>query len=313
MKVLLTGASSFTGHWFAEALHRAGHHVVAPLRGNLESGPDSRRAERVRRIKGEVETIPDCAFGSPRFLDVLSGQDFDVLCHHGAEVGDYRNPDFDIASAVAKNTLNLRAVLIRMSNRGLKGVVLTGSFFEHDEGAGSQPLIAFSPYGVSKGVTADVVRHRCHEIGIRYGKFVIPHPFGPLEQPRLGAYLAKTWKSGAVAQINTPAYVRDNIHISLLSASYARFVNETPYAPLLRKFNPSGYVGTQGAFIERVAHEVGHRWGIECRVQLMIQKDFPEPFTRINTEPATRYIEDWNEQQAWGEYAQWLRGDFATN
>jgi UDP-glucose 4-epimerase len=313
MRVLLTGLSSFTGYWFAEALLRAGHHVVAPLRAGLDSGSDKRRAERLRRLKGEAELIPDCAFGSPRFLDIIGGRDFDVLCHHASEVGDYRNPDFDIAGAVGRNTLNLRAVLNSMCKRGLQGVVLTGSFFEHNEGAGSQPLAAFSAYGVSKGLTADVVRYRCHEIGMRYGKFVIPHPFGPLEQPRLGAYLAKTWRSGGLAQIGTPAYVRDNIHVSLLAASYARFVNETACAPLQRKLNPSGYVETQGAFIERLAREVGHRLGMECRVQLMTQKDFPEPLVRINTEPAACYAEGWSERQAWEEYAQWFREVLAAD
>ena len=313
MKVLLTGASSFTGYWFAEALLRAGHHLVTPLRGGLESGSDKRRTERLRRLKGKAELIPDCAFGSPRFLDLIGGRDFDVLCHHASEVGDYRNPDFDVAGALGCNTLNLRAVLNSMCKRGLQGVVLTGSFFEHNEGAGSQPLAALSAYGVSKGLTADVVRHRCHEIDMRYGKFVIPHPFGPLEQPRLGAYLAKTWRSGGVAQIGTPAYVRDNIHVSLLAASYARFVNETASAPVQRKLNPSGYVETQGAFIERLAREVGARLGMECQVQLMTQTEFPEPLVRINTEPAAHCAQDWSEPQAWEEYAQWFREVLATD
>lgn len=63
-----------------------------------------------------------------------------------------------------------------MSARGLDGAVPAGSYFEFDDGAGSQPLVAFSAYGVSKGLTAQVVRLRCHEIDMRYGKFVIPHP-----------------------------------------------------------------------------------------------------------------------------------------
>jgi nucleoside-diphosphate-sugar epimerase len=312
MKLLLTGASSFTGHWFAEALLKAGHDVVAPLRGSLDSGADARRAGRLRRLTGKAELIPDCAFGSPRFMEIAGGRDFDVLCHHAAEVGNYRSPDFDIAGAVAHNTLNLRAVLEGMARRGLKGVVLTGSFFEQDEGAGSQPLAAFSAYGVSKGVTADVVRHRCHEIGMRYGKFVVPHPFGPLEQPRLGAYLAKTWGAGGVAEIATPAYVRDNIHVGLVAARYARFVGETPEAPPARRSNPSGYVETQGAFVERIAREIGPRLGIECRVKLMTQKDFPEPLVRINTEPAARCEASWSEEQAWEEYAEWTREVFTA-
>jgi nucleoside-diphosphate-sugar epimerase len=312
MKILLTGASSFTGHWFAEALLKAGHDVVAPLRGGLDSGADVRRVERLRGLDGKADLIPDCAFGSPRFMEIAGGRDFDVLCHHAAEVSNYRSPDFDIAGAVASNTLNLRAVLESMSRRGLKGVVLTGSFFEQDEGAGSLPLAAFSAYGVSKGATADVVRHRCHEIGMRYGKFVVPHPFGPLEQPRLGAYLAKTWQTGGTAEIATPAYVRDNIHVGLLAARYARFVDETTDAPLVRKANPSGYVETQGAFVERLAREAGPRLGIECRVKLMVQKDFPEPLVRVNTEPAARCEAAWSEPQAWDDYAHWMREAFTA-
>ena len=78
-------------------------------------------------------------------------------------------------------------------------------------------MIAFSPYGLSKGLTAAIVSHRCREFGLRYGKFVIPNPFGPLEEPRFCAYLVRTWRNGEVARINTPAYVRDNIHVSLLA------------------------------------------------------------------------------------------------
>jgi UDP-glucose 4-epimerase len=307
LRVLLTGASSFTGYWFAEALVGAGHYVLAPLRGGLDSETNHERALRLRHLAGKVELIAHAPFGSPRFLDAISMTDIDVLCHHGAEVGDYRNPNFDIAGAVARNTLNLTTVLRALAKRGLQGVVLTGSFFEHGEGAGSQPLVAFSAYGVSKGLTADVTRYRCHEISIPYGKFVIPHPFGPLEQPRLSAYLARTWKSGAVAEIKTPTYVRDNIHVSLLAASYKRFVAETPGAPRVRKLNPSGYVEMQGAFVERLAREVGQRLGLDCPVRLMDQRDFPEPMVRLNTEPATQYAEGWSEERAWDEYASAFR------
>lgn len=302
MRVLLTGASSFTGYWFAEALVSAGHHVLAPLRGTVESANDQ-RFERLRRLQGKVEIVPECRFGATRFLELVRGRDLDVLCHHGAEVGDYRNLDFDIASAVGKNTFNLRSVLKLMSERGLKGVVLTGSFFEFDEGAGSPPLVAFSPYGVSKGLTAQVVRHRCHEIGMPYGKFVIPHPFGPLEQPRLGAYLARTWAAGGVAEIKTPAYIRDNIHVGLLAACYRRFVEETVVTASTRKLNPSGYVESQGAFVERMAIEIGRRIGRECRVALLRQTEFSEPMMRVNTDPAAHYAEGWEESGSWDEYA----------
>jgi UDP-glucose 4-epimerase len=303
MKILLTGASSFTGYWFAEALAAAGHYIVAPLRGSLDSAGDQQRAERLRRLKNKVEIVPACPFGTPSFLDIAGHQDFELLCHHGAEVGDYRNPDFDIAGAAQKNTRNMRGVLRAMSARGLKGVVLTGSYFEYDEGAGSQPLVAFSSYGVSKGLTAQIVRHHCAELAISFGKFVIPHPFGPLEQPRLGAYLARVWAADGIAEIKTPTYVRDNIHVSLLAACYLRFVEETGYAPTVRKLNPSGYVESQGAFVERVAKEIGRRTRRACRVASMRQTEFPEPMIRVNMDPAQQYAANWDETAAWDSYA----------
>lgn len=303
VKILLTGASSFTGYWFAKSLAAAGHDVVAPLRGHLDSPNDPGRSERLRRLRGKVELVPACGFGSAKFLAVIRNRGFEVLCHHGAEVGDYRNPEFDITGATAVNTLNLRTVLRTMSERGLKGVVLTGSIFEQDEGAGTQPLMAFSPYGVSKGLTAQIMRHRCHEAGLPLGKFVIPNPFGPLEQPRLGAYLARTWSAGAAAEIKTPAYIRDNIHVGLLAACYRRFVEETETAPGLRKLNPSGYVESQGAFVERIAREIGRRTGRRCAVTLLPQTQFPEPIMRVNTDPAARYADEWDEGAAWDDYA----------
>ena len=303
MKILLTGAGSFTGYWFAATLAAAGHQIIAPLRAELDSASDRERAERLRRLADKAELVPECAVGSPCFLEIASGRDIDIFCHHAAEVGDYRNPDFDITAAVAANTRNLRAALKAMGERGLKGTVLTGSYFEYDEGAGSQPLLAFSPYGISKGLTAQIVRHRCHEFAVPYAKFVIPHPFGPLEQPRLGAYLAKTWASGAVAQIRTPAYIRDNIHVSLLAAAYRRFVEEPWHPANERKLNPSGYVECQGAFVERMAREIGRRLHRDLQVELLHQTEFPEPAMRVNTDPAIHYVTDWSDSRAWDEYA----------
>src|SRR5690349_2852482 len=113
---------------------------MAPLRGALEGGSDPLRAERIGRLKRSgVSLVPDCSFGSARFLDLVGAERFDLLCHHAAEVGDYRSPDFDIAKAVAANTASLRQVLTAMGTCGAKGVVLTGSFFEAGEGAGSGP------------------------------------------------------------------------------------------------------------------------------------------------------------------------------
>jgi UDP-glucose 4-epimerase len=307
MKVLLTGASSFTGYWFARALAQAGAHVVAPLRDAVANYRDGARAERVRRLSEAAEIVEAAPFGSDRFIDLAKAGGYGVLCHHAARVGDYRSPDFDVPGALQENTANLRAVLEALARDGLKSVVMTGSVFEQDEGAGETPLVAFSAYGLSKGLTAEVVRHRCREFGLRYGKFVIPNPFGPLEEPRFCAYLVRTWRKGEIARVNTPSYVRDNIHVSLLAATYAKFVGEIGAGEGRDKLNPSGYVETQGAFAERFAVAMRPRLGMECAIELAKQTDFSEPLMRVNVDSAERYLGGWNEAAAWDEAAESYR------
>ena len=303
MNILLTGASSFTGYWFAKALSEAGHRVVAPLRAPRADYVEGVRAERVRRLAAIAEIVDAAPFGGDRFLSVARGE-FDVLCHHAARVGDYRSPDFDIAGALRENTANLHSVLEALSRGALRGVVLTGSVFEQNEGAGERPLFAFSPYGLSKGLTAEVVRHRCQEFGLYYGKFVIPNPFGPLEGPRFFAYLIRSWRKGEVARLNTPDYVRDNIHVSLLAAAYAKFVGEMAVGKGRDKLNPSGYVESQGTFAHRVATAMRPRLTMPCRIEFAVQTDFSEPIMRVNFDSAARYVGDWNESAAWDQAAE---------
>ena len=307
MKVLLTGASSFTGYWFARALNEAGAHVVAPLRDAVANYRDGARAERVRRLSEAAEIVEAAPFGSDRFIDLAKAGGYDVLCHHAARVGDYRSPDFDVPGALQENTANLRAVLEALARDGLKSVVMTGSVFEQNEGAGETPLVAFSAYGLSKGLTAEVVRHRCREFGLRYGKFVIPNPFGPLEEPRFCAYLVRAWRKGEIARVNTPSYIRDNIHVSLLAAAYAKFVGEIGGGKGRDKLNPSGYVETQGAFAERFAAAMRPRLGMECAIELAKQTDFSEPLMRVNVNSAARYVDTWDETAAWDKAAEGYR------
>ena len=145
--------------------------------------------------------------------------------------------------------------------RGLAGVVLTGSAFEQDEGAGDAPLRAFSPYGLSKGLTWQYYRFLSETMNFNLGKFVIANPFGPFEEPRFCNYLIRSWFKGEVPAVRTPLYVRDNIHVDLLAATYAAFAEKVPSQRGMTKFNPSFYVESQGAFAHRFAAEMSSRLG----------------------------------------------------
>lgn len=308
MKILLTGGSSFTGAWFAHSLLRAGHIVVATLRGSAGSYGGIRRQRVEWLMDAGVTFIEQCAFGDERFLRAME-DGADVLCHHGANVENYKSPDFDIIAALAENSRRLRDVLRAGKAHGLKSVVLTGSVFEADEGAGNLPLRAFSPYGVSKGLTAQVFGYWCEDFGMPLRKFVIPNPFGPYEEPRLCAYLLQRWVKGETPQINTPDYVRDNIHVDLLARAYVAFVADGAARGSRVRLNPSGYAETQGAFVTRFAREIGSRLGIATPVAFARQTEFAEPFARINVD---RIVTDWSEDAAWDRLADYYRQTYLS-
>ena len=303
MRILLTGASSFTGYWFARELVTAGHEVIAAFRG--DGCYEGIRGERTAMLRGLCEMHFDCPFGSEAFLAVLRtrGSGFDVLCHHGAEATDYRSPDFDPYRAAATNLYRLPEIMRALMQRGCARLVLTGSVFEPNEGAGSSPARAFNPYGLSKGLTAAAAEFYAGREGFTFEKFVIPNPFGPYEEPRFTAYLMRSWLKRETARVQTPRYVRDNIPITLLAKAYAAFVGACPRTHEVRRLNPSFYPESQGAFAKRIQREITNRLDLPCDLELAEQTEFPEPPVRINTDLQDPAALGWNEAEAWDELA----------
>jgi nucleoside-diphosphate-sugar epimerase len=312
MKVLLTGASSFTGTWFATALRSAGHAVVATLQGRASDYTDL-RAHRVTSLRNAgVSLVESCSFGDERFLGLVQ-DGFDVICHHGAYVTNYKSLDFDIIKAVHNNTLNMPQVVEAAARHGVKAFVVTGSVFEQDEGLGPEPRRAFSPYGLSKGLSWQVLRYWGDQLNHPVHKFVIPNPFGPFEEPRFCAYLMSKWSKGEAAQIGTPAYIRDNIHVSLLAKSYCDFVEHAVSSGTPLHYGPSGYVESQGTFARRFALEIGARLGLEATLAFANQTKFEEPEMRINTHRPSLQQLGWDEVSAWDELAAYYRNVYLTN
>jgi len=311
LKILFTGASSFTGYWFVREMAAAGHEVTTTFRRPAVEYTDVRR-KRVDGISNSSKPVYGLGFGTPEFVELIKQGRFDLLCHHAADVTNYKSADFNTLEAVAGNTRNIAAVLGAFTSAGGKSVLLTGSVFESDEGAGSEGLPAFSPYGLSKAITHQMFRHYSRAAGLSLGKFVIPNPFGPMEEPRFTAYLVKNWFAGKTPSVETPAYVRDNIHVSLLAKSYAKYAGEMLSGRALPKANPSGYVESQGAFALRFAREMKPRLGVPCEVELKVQTQFAEPRVRINTDQPDAVTLGWNEGGAWDELAAYYRQTYVA-
>jgi UDP-glucose 4-epimerase len=309
MRILFTGVTSFTGMWFVSALAQASHDVVAVVRGQ-EGSYDGLRAQRLAVVSPLARIVYGVPFGGEEFL-AAAGKlgPFDLFCHHASETANYRSADFDAVGAATKNAAGIVPLLRALAKDGCRRLLLTGSVFEANEGAGSSPMRSFSPYGLSKTLTYETLAYYADREGFGFGKFTIPNPFGPYEEPRFTDYLLKCWTSGEAAGVNTPVYVRDNIPISLLAHGYVRFAETLP-AEGFRRINPGFYVESQGAFALRYAREIGGRLKLNCPLNFAEQTEFPEPRIRINTDllPVAEF--GWSESASWDQLADYYAERF---
>jgi len=300
MRILLTGASSFSGLWFARMLAEAGHTVVAALRSS--GYEDSLRKARAERVAQYAELVPDAPFGGVAFTDLIVHRGpFDVLCHHGAEAAGHKRPDFDVEGAVRANTWRMDETLAAFKAAGGTRLVITGSVFEQDEGRGEEPRRAFSPYGLSKTLTSQAFGEGAQCAGLAFVKFVIPNPFGPFEAQTFQRHVMTAWREGRTPRVTHPFYERDNVPVGLLARVYAAAAE----GKLGAHVSPSFYAGPVGAFFQRMAAEVAPRTGWACGLELADSQSFDEPRARTNTQPVDPDAYDWVESRFWDAYARY--------
>jgi nucleoside-diphosphate-sugar epimerase len=308
MKILLTGVSSFTGHWIARAAVEAGYEVCCPLTGACSY--DGVRRTRMDELPASVRVVEHAAFGTPEFLALVRDFRPQALCHHGAYTKNYRSSDFDALTALANNARQAEEVLKQFVVGGGRLLLITGTFFEANEGQGELPRRAFSPYGLSKTLSSQLFDYYAAVHGLTFGKFVIPNPFGKFEEPRFIAYLMEVWMAGKPAAVRTPNYIRDNIPVDLLASCYALFLGDLfRQCPVHRAvLRPSGYLETQGQFAQRVAREVRARTGLPCMLELAEQTEFPEPRARFNDQAARQIFPKWDERSFWDDFVNYYTG-----
>ena len=301
-KILLTGGSSFTGVWIAEAFAAAGFEVVAPLLRRREEYVGV-RLERVERLERCAAVMFERAFGSSGLLEDIRSTRPDVLVHHAAQIAGYRDPGFDPLYALGRNTAGASAVLQAVRQGGGRLVVLTSSVFEAGEGKGDQRG-AVTPYGLSKTLTSVAFDYWTRENGLAFARFVIPSPYGVLEERRFSWHLFRSWFAGETPLVRTPLYLRDHLPVPQLARAYSDYVAESFVGgAAIAPARPSGWIARQGDFALRVAAEASARLGRSCPVELGKQIAFEEPEVRVNDQ--TGRGAGWCEATFWDSYVAW--------
>jgi len=298
---MLTGASSFTGVWFAEALAADGWEVVAPLLRHRDAYSGI-RADRVERLSRVAKVEFNCGFGTPAMLELIAaGGPIHVFGHHAAKIDGYRHPDFDFIAAVQENIHNGGQVFAALKRASCRGVLLTGTVFEAGEGGADLPAV--TSYGLSKSLTRTVLEAWADEVGLDFGAFIIPSPYGIGEEPRFPWYLFRTWFDGRAAVVRTPYVVRDHIAVPQLAKAYSqsaqRILSGEAHRFVVR---PSGWIATQSDFAKRLAAQARDRLMLSCPLELLDQTISDEPYCRVNSD-AVGPFED--EDEFWDKYIAW--------
>jgi nucleoside-diphosphate-sugar epimerase len=295
MRILITGPTSFSGAYFIEALSKSGHDVVTTFTQSLDSytGVRRLRAEKAARFATIHEGV---SFGDEAFLELVTRESFDVFCHHGAWTKDYNSIEYDFESAFSTNTRSLNVVCKSLADRGCRKIIVSGSIFEEGDEL-------FSPHGLVKKMTAQTMEFYGNHFGMHVSKFVIPNPFGALDNPKLIDYLGREWYAGRVPCIRTPLYVRDNLPVDLMARGFSHWVQECPDTVGKSSYSPSGYISTMGEFVSKVASEMRERLGLKCAFELGVQTDFSQPMVLVNNAPLQHLFEDWDESAFWDDLA----------
>ena len=303
MKVLITGASSFSGAFFIRELALAGHEVIATYSQPVDSYSGI-RGRRASMAAEHCRPVVGVKFGDEKFLDLVKNESFDVYGHHGAWTKDYRQMEgYEFHEAWLNNTRNVQQVLSFLANNGCQRIVISASVFEGECGLSSSPDIPFSPHGLVKQFTSKTFDFWGRHYGQHVSRFVIPNPFGELDNPKLIDYLCREWYAGRVPQIRTPLYIRDNIHVELMAFAYRHWLETMPMEKGGSVFAPAGYVSSMGDFVSLVANEMRPRLGLNCEFSLGTQTDFSQPMILVNDNPVDSLFENWNPSTAWDSLA----------
>jgi nucleoside-diphosphate-sugar epimerase len=253
-----------------------------------------------------VEVLFAHPIQSEQLLDVIRARSWDLLAHHAADIPNYRDASYDPMAGFVRNTAGGPELITAMARSGARAVITTGTVFQPAEGGEGAGALAVNPYGLSKGLTNEAFRHLTRWAGMAFAQFIIAAPFGPREEGRLVWSLFQAWMAGEPAVIRTPAYVRDHLPAPLLAAAYVRLVNRMLEGGVEETFaRPSGMVQTVGAFARRVAMETERRLAMPCLVTELAQTEFPEPVSRVNSDPAIPA--DWDEPAFWDSYVAYYR------
>jgi nucleoside-diphosphate-sugar epimerase len=320
--VLLTGATSFTGVHIAEQLAqthslRQPMEVYACVRLRPRAGVEESRYAYLKKLPG-VKVVPYDGFEASSFLTIIENLKPHVLINHGTHMDRYREKDYDVLQAMRVSAVPLPQVLKTFGGNGGKLFVHSGSIFEPGEGQGDRVDQALSVYGATKAAVYGLTRFHCREAGIPLLKVVIPNPVGPFENSdRLIPIFMRKWLNRETPVLSQAQLVRDQLPAPWLGEVYAHHILRLlaqRASPAENRVSPSGFVGTQRAFVDRLALEMGARLRLPTPVEYN-ESPSSQPLRRIGTDSVVSLLGKDGDQAwrlFWDQLAIYFQNDVAN-
>jgi len=286
-KCVITGSTSFSGIWFTKTMLDQGWECVAVTQNSKVLSPAvEKRLNWIRKDYPNFEFV--------QLENLPNYKDVDVVCLHGTATFDYRNPNFEIEEAL-KQTLKVSEMIINLFPKAY--FIHTGTFSEPNESFGDDNRTSFNPYSTSKQLIYE--KHKEKVVSGKLLKYVMPNPFGPLENHKFTGYLIQEWSSGKIPVIKTPNYIRDNVPIDLLARHYTSTINEFLNSGDVRTVWPSKYVESNLAFAERYARKFESYTGIHVELSAPQHHEYLEPRFRVNQNYCEDIVKNWDEDLSW--------------
>ena len=287
-KIIFTGASSFTGYHFIRELNEKNIKVnilFSFKRENIKYF-NYNKIIRIKYLMSNNNCFYDCTYGNKKFIKILLGfKNIDYFCHHFAYTKDYNNNKFDFFKSIKINTNNCEEIISILKKKNLKKYIYTGSYFEPKLEKKMDTKIGL--YGISKKISGDILKIFSDKINLKFIKFIIPNPFGELEdENRLPTIITNTWKKGDCFEIRFPMYIRDYIPVSILRKLYFNFIFSSKRE---NTFNPSFAIISNLKFISSLSIQIKKKTGLECKFISKKGLNYSEPLIIKNSNKNHNY------------------------
>lgn len=212
-KVLLTGATGFTGSFVVRGLLAAGFQVDVIVR-------DMSSMNMIEDIRSGIG-INTCSGTGDDIIKIVAKTSPDIIIHLASMVLSEHKPE-DINNIIASNVLMGTHLLEAMTKNGVKYFLNTGTYWEHFDNGTYSPV---GLYAATKYAFQNILQYYVEAKGVNAITLKLYDAYGPNDpRPKLLNLLLRTSITGEQLSMTKGEQKIDLIHVHDISNAYVTAV-----------------------------------------------------------------------------------------